>query len=58
MRAFVRPYESRDRAAVLEIPTDTGFLGAPAWEPWLTGAEVENLVHGKLPVTQRGAAGQ
>jgi ribosomal protein S18 acetylase RimI-like enzyme len=27
--AFVRPYELRDRAAVLQIAADTGFFGAP-----------------------------
>jgi ribosomal protein S18 acetylase RimI-like enzyme len=29
VRAFVRSYESRDRAAVLEIAADTGFFGVP-----------------------------
>ena len=29
MRALVRPYEPRDRAAVLQIAADTGFFGAP-----------------------------
>jgi ribosomal protein S18 acetylase RimI-like enzyme len=29
MRAFVRPYGSHDRAAVLQIAADTGFFGAP-----------------------------
>jgi ribosomal protein S18 acetylase RimI-like enzyme len=30
MSAFVRPYEARDRAAVLRIAADTAFFGAPA----------------------------
>jgi ribosomal protein S18 acetylase RimI-like enzyme len=29
MTAFVRQYESHDRAAVLQIAADTGFFGAP-----------------------------
>ena len=30
MTSLVRPYESRDRAAVLQIAADTAFFGAPA----------------------------
>jgi ribosomal protein S18 acetylase RimI-like enzyme len=29
MTALVRPYEARDRSAVLQIAADTGFFGAP-----------------------------
>ena len=52
MRVFVRPYESRDRAAVLQIAADTAFFGAPA-EAFLDDRRImQDAFHKKRDVTQ------